>query len=896
MITPSEMTCEYAANPLGIDQTAPRFSWVLQSGRRGQMQTAYQVLVASSPEKLADDIGDKWDGGRVESDTSVNVAYEGGELASGEKCWWKARIWDADGDVSPWSEPATFEMGLLSETDWQGKWIAAGADISAPLFRKEISLDGQVKRARIYVCGLGYYELYVNGRKVGDHVMDPAPTYYDNYLGLEVKSRVLYVTYDVTGMLKSGANAVGVMLGHGWYSSDDGNPPGRKPFADRPILLLQMNVELADGRAITISTDESWKASAGPVTANDIAAGEHYDAQLEQPGWDTAGFDDSAWAPAGGAKAPSGRLAAQSVEPIKVTQTFEPRRILKSGDDSWIFDIGQYISGRVELRVSGPAGAKVTLCHAGRVNYETNSLDTRNNRFWSTALQTDSYILKGEGTEVWRPRFTVHGFRYVEVTGYPGEPALDAVVGQAVNSAVETCGSFECSNPLLNQIHHNVCWTFRGSFQGIPQDAADRAERVGWLGDPGFVAEDYLYNFHAVRFWSKWLDDIADSQKPDGEVPYICPTNWGDGSYKHWPCWQCAYALFAWHLYYYYGDECVLARHYEGLKKQVEYFRKAAEGLILAEPLGDHMEPRGDGTSCFAPAHTPADLCGTAYFQFTTWILAQAAEILGQRADEKEYSALGRRITNAFNEKFFNWETNQYAEGSQTSNALALYLNLVPSGREQAVMDNLVDDITNKHGGRLSTGIIGTDALEQALPARGRADVMYGIATQTAFPSWGYGVVNGQTTISEDFECSPRRSVSMKMLGSVEKFFYKDVAGISPAAPAWRRITVRPQTVGDLTWAKASIKSVRGLVAVDWKKGDDSLTMRVIVPPNATAEINVPKLDLENVSITENGSPLWREGEFVEGVEGISGGRENDDWVTFDAGSGEYVFEVVGRA
>ena len=893
-MTPSNPTCEYARNPVGIDTAQPRFSWIPQSGKRGQLQTAYQVLVASSPDKLAADTGDKWDSGKVKSDQTVNVPYAGESLGSAERCWWKVRVWDAEDRGGAWSEAATFEMGLLNEGDWQGKWIAADVGISSPLFRRELTLAGPVRRARAYICGLGYYELYVNGASVGDHVMDPAPTWYDNILPVDVRSRVLYVTCDVTELLRQGPNAVGVMLGHGWYSSDDGKPAGRKPFADRPILLLQMNVELADGRTVSLSTDDAWKTSPGPVTANDIAAGEHYDARLAQPGWNAAGFDDASWAQAGAARAPSGRLVAQSVEPIRITQRFRPTRILKTGENSCIFDMGQYISGWTELRVRGPAGARVTLQHAGRANYDTGRLDTRNNLAWSNALQLDSYTLRGGGLEIWHPRFTVHGFRYVEVAGYPGEPTADDVTGCAVNSDIEAAGEFACSNELLNRIHHNVCWTFRGSFQGIPQDAADRAERVAWLGDPGFVAEDYMVNFSDVRFWSKWLDDISDSQKPDGQVPFICPPNWGEGSYKPWPCWECSYSLFAWFVYQYYGDERVLAKHYEGMRKQVEYFRRLAKNHILDEPLGDHMEPRDDGTSSFAPTRTPPALTGTAYYHRCAWILSQAARILGRAQDAEQYLTLANEIKDAFNREFLNGETNQYGQGSQTANALALYLDLVPPERQEAVLKNLVDDI-NKRGGHLSTGIIGTDALEQALPRHGRADVMYGIATKTTFPSWGYGVVNGQTTISEDFECSPCRSVSMKMLGSVEKFFYKDLAGIGLASPGWQKVDIAPKVMADLTWARASIGSIRGRVAVEWHKGDQALTMKVTIPANTTATVAVPKLDLQDVVVAEGGRAVWRAGGFVAGVEGIAGGHEAGNCVRLAVGSGEYVFELTGR-
>jgi alpha-L-rhamnosidase len=593
-------------------------------------------------------------------------------------------------------------------------------------------------------------------------------------------------------------------------------------------------------------------------------------------------------------QAPSGRLVAQSIEPIRVMQQIRPVRMFQLRDKATLYDLGQFISGWVELRVQGARGTVVTLRHAGRVNVDIGSLDYRNNVSYGVADQTDTYILKGEGLERWQPRFTLHGFRYVEVIGYPGEPTLDALEGQVVYSSVPTIGEFSCSNPLLNRIHQNVCWTLQGSFQGIPQDAADRAERVGWLGDPAFVAEDYLVNYGSVRFWAKWLDDIQDAQKPDGEVPHVCPIHWGPKSYSEWPTWQSTYAMFAWYLYQYYGDERVLAKHYESIKRQVSYFRARAKDHIMSKGLGDHMEPRSDGTSTFWPARTPDPLCATAYYYYTTWILAETARILGHAEDAAAYADLATQIKDAFNHKFLDPETNQYATGSQTSNALALYLNLVPGGRESAVLEKLVDDIVNAHKGHLSTGIIGANALEQVLPCYGRADLMVGILTQTTFPSWGYGVMNGATTVSEDFEGSHMRSVSMKMLCSTEKFLYQDLAGIGPASPGYRTITIAPQIVEGLESASASIQTVMGMVSSSWVRDAQSIALNVTIPVNSRAQVRVPKMGLAGVTITEDGAMVWVDGAFVDGVLGITDGSESTDDVTFEVGSGSYSLELCG--
>ncbi|MCE5280100.1 MAG: family 78 glycoside hydrolase catalytic domain [Planctomycetaceae bacterium] len=896
----SQLTCEYSIDPLGLDMPAPRLSWMIQSDARGAVQAAYQVLVASSADLLAADQGDKWDSGRVASDQSINLPYGGAALASGEKCWWKVRVWDpTNAQAGAWSQPATFEMGLLTARDWKGKWIAAAKSVSAPLLRKSFTLSAAPARGRVYICGLGCHELYVNGRRVSDRMMDPAPTWYDNILPVEnAGSRVLYVTHDVTDLLAAGENVIGVLLGHGWYSSDDGKPSGRTPFSERPVLLLQANIELADGQSVSIASDTSWKANPSPITANDLCAGEHYDARLEQDGWSAAGFDDAKWVAAVAAKAPSGKLVAMPLEPCRITNRLTPTRVLKSGDNAYIFDMGQYVSGWTELRVQGPAGTVVTLEHAGRVNYDTGKLDTRNQMAWHPSPQTDSYTLRGSGeVETWHPRFTIHGFRYVEVTGWPGVPTCDDLTGCAVNNDIEPAGQFECSDDMVNRVHHNVWWTFHGSFQGIPQDASDRAERVAWLGDPGFVAEDYMVNFRDVRFWSKWLDDIADAQKPDGQVPYIAPPNWGENSWRDWPCWECSYSLFTWFVYQYNNDVRVLEKHYEGLRKQVEHFRALAKANILADVLGDHMEPRDDGTSSFCPLRTPAALTATAYYFRCAQIVAEAARILGNREDAKAYSRLAETIKDAFNREFFNFENNQYATNSQTANALALHLDLVPGGREKDVLANLVADIKGR-GNRLSTGIIGTDALEQSLPKHGSADVMLLLAQQTAFPSWGYGVVNGMTTICEDFECSTYHSLSMKMLGSVEKFLHKDVAGLSPAAPGWKRIEIAPKVCEHLAWAKGSYRTAYGPACVEWHKDEDAgegqptLKLAVTIPANTTATVTVPTLDLRKFQIAERGRTLWTGRTFAPGADGIAAGRIGESDVTFDVESGTYVFEL----
>ena len=515
---PVELKCEYAYEPVGVDVKKPRFSWTLESPRRGQKQLAYQILVASSTDKLNNDLGDLWDSGKVFSDRNVNIVYDGHPLVSGMKYFWKVRCWNKPGIpgklenelfydseilaamrselAGEYSRPASFATGLFNENDWKGKWIAGVEESSSPLLRKEFYLNDQVRRAVVYVSGLGYYELYMNGRKIGDHVLDPGTTCYDDDMGLGVGSRVLYAGYDVTDQLKKGQNALGVILGNGWYSAEEDIPPSpnhRKPYGEKPLVILQMNVELVNGENMEIVSDESFRSTAGPILYNDYNNGEKYDSRQEKTGWSEADYNDSQWSKARLAKGPRGRLVAQIMPAIKVNRTIKPVRIFNPEKDVYVFDFGQAFTGWCRLVASGARGTEVTLKYGMQV-YGDGSLDNRSNwydkgLYHHIARQTDSYILKGSGLEMWEPRFTLHGFRYVEVRGYPGTPTLESLEGRQVNSSVDDSNEFFCSDSLINQIHSNIRYTLLSSLQGYPQDAADRSERVGWLGDLN-IAQD----------------------------------------------------------------------------------------------------------------------------------------------------------------------------------------------------------------------------------------------------------------------------------------------------------------------------------------------------------------------------------------------------------------------
>ena len=965
----ADARCEHLADPLGLDRPAPSFSWRIRASGRGRRQSAYRVLVASAPGVLEAGAGDKWDSGRVASDATAGVAYAGAPLGSGERCWWQVQVWDEDGRRGADSPAAVFEMALLVPEDWAAAWIGADPAVSAPLLRREFRLTGPPERARCYVTGLGYYELYVNGRRVGDQVLDPATTYYHNDQPFELGSRVLYAAHDVTRLLRAGENAVGLMLGHGWYSAEDDVPPSpshREPYGPAPVGLLQLAVELDGGERVRVVSDDAWTVSAGPVVYNDYCHGETYDARLEQPGWAEPGFDDSGWAPARPAPAPSGVLRAQPLPPIRVVRTLDPVSTttpepgsddeagagLGGRDDdrpgrqtATVYDFGQNLTGWTRLRVSGPAGSRVTVRHGHGVGAD-GRLDNRSNMYaWPDdpqlraaglaeaeegfehggvgfhhgARQTDQYVLRGaadpaggladrqaedqtrardptadgapdgRGSEVWEPRFTLHGFRCAEAVCDHGV-TVEGIEARHARTAVAETGSFECSDELVNRIHRNVTWTFASSMQGFPQDAADRSERVGWLGDP--VAGDFAFTFDSLPLWSKWLDDLADSQKPDGDLPVIAPLHWRrtHDAYLMYPVWKSSYPVVAWDLYLEYGDARILEDHYERIEALVAFLGRHAEGGLLSGGLGDHMEPQPDGTSTFEPVRTPAGLTSTAFFCRGAEILAMAAEVLGRRDRAERYWGLAADIAAAFNRAYFDAETSNYATGSQAANAVPLALGLVPPEHEAAVLANIVADIESR-GGRLSTGMLGTDALIRVLSEHGRADVIHSIATAPDFPSWGEQAAKGATTLWEAWEgeTDPQLSYNMKLFGSIQKFFFRDLAGIRRAAPGYAAFTVAPQVVGGLEWARADIDTVRGPISSSWRLEDGAFELEVEAPPNTRAAIRVPKLGWAEPSITEGGEPVWP-GVAAGARPGIARAFDEAETVAFEVGSGRYSF------
>jgi len=884
--SPVDLLCEYSVDPIGMDVLKPRFSWKLRHRERGRMQMAYQLLVSSSEENIIRDIGDMWDTGKVISDCSVNVEYAGKNLESGKIYFWKVRWWDDKGHVSPWSRIAKFEMGLLSLEDWKAKWIGGGK-----LLRKSFILRKKVKQARAYISGLGYYELRINGQKVGDYQLDPGWTDYEKI--------VLYTTYDVTVYLKEGENVVGVMLGNGRYNVKPYRRGSHKHYGE-PRAILQIKIDFADGSQEFIVSDETWKAADGPIIDDDIYDGEIYDARLEKDGWDTPGYDDSTWRNAKIMEQTGGKLVSGATFPkIRVVKMLQPVSVRNPKPNIYVFDFGQNFSGWVRLIVSGPGGTEVRLRYAEILNPD-GTINIKPNR---TAKATDIYILKGEGIEVYEPRFTYHGFRYVEVSGFPGVPSIDNLQGIVVHTDIELTGSFLCSNQLINNIHKNIIWGQRSNLMSIPTDCPQRDERLGWMGDAQLSAEEAIYNFNMATFYTKWVRDIKVAQKEDESIPDVVPPYWS--LYPADPVYGAACIIIPWYLYVYYGDRRILEENYDVIRGWVDFLNTKTEDHILKfSKYGDWCPP-GQIKSPYTPDEAVSTLC---YYEVVS-LLSKIARMLGKIDDANKYADLAEKIKEAFNRIYLKEDYYMFLKDaldpilsitySQTINILPLYLDIVPSDKRESVIKKLLDNLIVTHDYHINTGIVGTRYLFDTLTKYGYAEVSYKIITQTTYPSWGYMIKEGATTLWERWEYlsdSGMNSHNHIMLGSVDTFFYKTLAGINadPSNPGFEKIIIKPHVVGDLTHASASLKTIRGLIVSKWWREDNSLTLEVTIPVNSRGEVYIPLIALKNPVIKEGEKVIWKDDKFVQEIPEITFIKKEENHIIFNIGSGSYVFRVVG--
>ena len=873
-----ELRCEYRDSPKGIDCPDPRLSWILKSDQRGQRQSAYRIIVASGEDPLKRDKGDLWDTGQQPSDRTCQIVYSGRPLASGQRCFWKVKVWDKDGRPSAWSKPASWTMGLMKPSDWKAKWVGCDGLLDAlkekptippvPYLRREFAIGKTVKRATLYASALGLYEMHINGKRVGSDYFTPGDC--------DFRKRTYYLTYDVTEMLKSGDNAIGAILGEGWYASYMAFSGKRNWYGGQPRLLAQIDIEFADGSKQTVGTDESWKARYGPIVEADMLMGCVYDARKEMPGWDTAGFNDRAWQAVtvdGGVKQ---SISAKPDEPVRVFEQIKPIKMTEPKPGAYTFDLGQNMVGWARLKLRGKPGRKITVRHAEMLNPD-GTVYTTNLR---AAKCIDTYYLKGRGEETLEPHFTFHGFRYVEITGLDAAPELDSVTGVVVHSDMPRTGNFACSSKLVNQLFHNIIWGQKGNYLEIPTDCPQRDERAGWTGDAQVFMPTAAFNFDVSSFFTKWLVDlITDGQRPDTTFPDVAPDlALGSGN----AAWGDAAVICTHQMYKIYGDTRAVRQHFPALVKYMDWqLTNSADYVRGQGAYGDWLNLGGGVKS---------EVLGTAYFAYTARLMAELAVAIDRDDDALKYADLADRIKASFIRHFVS-NDGSILESSQTGYALALTLDLLPEDVRPKTEQKLVDDIKGRDW-HLASGFVGTPRLLQALHMGGRDDVAYKLLLQETFPSWLFQVKLGATTMWErwdgwtpdkGFQDPGMNSFNHYAFGAVGEYLYENVCGISAGAPGFKKITIRPVIGEGLDWAKCSYESIRGTISSSWKKTGVRLTLDVAIPPNTTAKVYVPAASPEMV--TESGKP-------ASGAEGVQFVKMDGRYAVFEVGGGKYKFAV----
>ena len=880
-LSPVALRCEYLTNPEGIDLTTPRLSWKLKTDEPAEHQRAYRILVASSRDQLQKNVGDLWDSGKVESDQSHIIDYAGKPLQSTMPCFWKVMVWNSDNEPSDWSEPARWSMGLLKSDEWEAQWIGLDSHpnskhadalygerktksardtskeewhkyISAEIkecmlparyVRREFEIRKKVKRATAYVSGLGFYELLLNGLEVEDECMQPGLTLYDK--------RILYVTHDLTSHLQQGTNALGVILGNGRFWSPRRVTPAHYYLGGTPRLLFQMHIEYTDGTQEKLLSDASWQVTdQGPIRLNNEYDGECYHALMEMPGWATPGFDASAWQPVDLMSAPGGRMQAQMIEPMRVVEEIKPVSV-KPVSGGYMVDMGQSFYGNVRIQVRGPAGTRIHLTSAYSLNDE-GSLRVRDNR---EATCTDTYVLKGDGEEIWAPRFKGQGFRRVWVRGWPGVPTVDNFVGQVLSMDLPESGTFSCSDSLINQIYSNNRWTQRMYLRSVPMDP-DRDERQGWTGDQNQNVLSYSYSWNIYPFFRKWIEDIRVDQLHNGMLPAVSPTFWK--FYPHGHIWPSGITLIPEILHNQYGDDSVILESYDVAHKWMDFLEKKRLDQDGIYPKGDWGDWQEVSVNIGKGKSTPVPFIETAYFYHHCKLMQKTAAKLNRPDDVRHYRELGERTKAAFHKKYFDRKTAVYATGAQTSYALPIMFDLVPEDLRERVIQNFVDSIVKRSDGHPSSGMVGMQWVFQALDKVGRNDLALQMLQKKTFPSWGYMISKGATSVWEKWNSDTAgpgmNSQGLLFLGgNINAWLFEILAGLrpDPANPGFKHIIFKPHPLGDLTYAKATYQSPYGEVVSDWKLDGEIFRWNVSVPPNTTGTVYIPATNADAIKESE---------------------------------------------
>jgi alpha-L-rhamnosidase len=891
LITPIGLRCAHLVNPLGVAPGRVRLSWVLEG--TGRFQSGYQVLVIPNEQWLNGPEGASWDSGRVESAASADIAYAGSPLTSGGRYWWKVRVWDGDGQVSDWSAPAWFEVELDPADDWQASWIGLGrvrdsvappaetgpadpvamALNPAPYLRRAFGVSKPVASARLYVTALGLYEARLNSQRVGDAFLAPGWTDYTQ--------RIPYQTYDVTGLLAEGENVIGAVLADGWYAGFVGFDAKRAGahYGTAPELLAQLVITFRDGTRQQVVTDDQWQARPAAIRHADLLMGERHDLRLEPHGWDAPGFDADGWRFARCRGRDSRPLVADPGPPIRVTEEITPRSITRDAAGRQIIDFGQNLTGWVRIRADGPAGTTVQIRHAEMLA-DGGSLYTENLR---TARQIDEFTLDGEPA-VLEPRFTLHGFRYAEVTGYPGDLYAGDVAARVVHSDIAPTGSFSSSEEWLDRLFRNIDWGQRGNFISVPTDCPQRDERLGWLGDAQIFARTACYNRDVAAFFGKWLDDVADAQLPSGAFTDVAPRLNLSGAGA--PAWGDAGVIVPWTVWKMYSDRGILQRHFGAMTAWMDFLERANPDYLRAKDLGnsynDWLAPGDDDT--------PRELLATAYWAHDAALMAEIADAIGRPDDAAGYRALWSKIRSAFADAFVSGD-GQLASGTQTAYVLGLHMQLVPDELRLAAAGHLVAAIRHADW-HLTTGFVGVGYILPVLSSTGHTSVAYRLLEQDSPPSWRYMVEAGATTIWErwdgwtkerGFQSAWMNSFNHYALGSVGEWLYRFVLGIDqePGTAGFGHLLLRPHPGGSLTWARGSYRSVRGPISCGWERSSGRFTLRVELPPNVTASVRIPSDDPAEVRDADGNPPAL--------IAGFPEAHDAEEAV-FHVGSGSHEF------
>ena len=916
-IKPVYLRCEYKSNPV-IDAANPRLSWILESDVNSQVQTAYRIIVSSSPEKLKNDEGDLWDTKKVDGDQTYQIKYEGKNLSSRQTCYWKVMSWDKSGNPGNWSEPAKWEMGLLNKGEWDGEWI--GYDFNelgkgevyhlppAPYLRKEINVKKKIKNAKLYVTALGLYEFYINNKRIGEDYLTPGWTDYNK--------RVYYQTYDVTNNLHEGENAVGSILSYGWYAGYVGyallvgNPQVRNFYGKVPVLMAQLEVEYENDEKEIIVTDRSWKTNYGPIVESDILNGETYDSRKEFRGWSEAGFNDKDWRDVKVFQKTDRQIQCYPGNPVQVTQIMEPKTITPLGSGKYIFDMGQNFAGIIKLKVKGNVGDTIVVRYSEML-YPDGSLMTANLR---KARATDTYILKGDPNgEVYIPHFTYHGFQFVEVDGLKETPSTKTLSGLVLGSVTPAVGTFECSNPMLNKLYSNIVWTQRSNFVDIPTDCPQRDERLGWTGDAQVYVSSAALNMDIAAFYTKWLVDLNDAQMSDGAYPPYAPFPRIRSYDTYSPGWMEAGVICPYQIYKSYDDTEVIKRYWSNLTRFMKFLEeKSKEKFYFSEGSFEDIKPKGGfGDWLSIGKNTSPDMLATMYYAYCAQLMSEMADAVGQKDDSEYYAEVNKKVKAAFLKHYvapdgkLKCDAEVYGDGkgyndgehgfsghTQTAYANAIYMHILPDSLIEKAGEYL-EELVKENDSYLTTGFLGVKQLLPALSATGNSQTAYKLLLNKEYPSWGYEILNGATTIWERWNSytktegfvSGMNSFSHYSFGAVYEWMFNNMAGIKNVNAAYEDIIIKPEMdTKEITYTKVSLKTMSGEVISSWELAGNKLTLNITIPVNSSAKVYIPTQSPSLIKVNDynlTDLPIVKVGKY-----------ENNALIV-TIGSGHYKFESM---